>query len=650
MAVSKLIRSCDLGVGFAIRRLMVCLWLVFILSVGAYPIGSTATAQSGGPGQGPGGGGGPSGTAFDNLALSFNSSTYRLTVSYDGLGTDPSPAPWAELHQGPGMDFYRSQTDMNGVPISVAAGSHSYQFQLPSATGSYSLLILYNWITPGALDPPNPDPQFYVVNFQIDNNGNVSVTLPGMLIGYTGIFTVQTSRPCDQGSDPSCARFPGACPVQQCDLQQHQDMMRFLDAGSLAGIYGLTQVGASGCSSCGTGSVELGSAQPTFSSASSTCSGGNVPPGEPSKVCQVLTQAGLVDVGLVLREEFGVFPGSFGLGGFMGAYDGYVQRFDIQDGTTKLRYFDPGYGQVYTLDYDSVNNKFHDPQNRIREVIHVNGNPRLIYHDGAWIEFTYHLVEPLQREGFVTKVGDALGRYVTIDRNSDGRITSIYDEVGNTAQITYQAGLVAGRPAVSAITMTSDSAPQTLTFAYNGNHLSQVNFNGTIIWTGTLTVNVPAQTAQLEIYNAFAGKRKYNYTQDYVLLYGTLNAQPTMLLRNIVNSNNENLVALFVDPNDSHHRYEMIGTSILKRYQLEIGPSSATASVRYATNFTVGNIQDGWNAISVLAEEDSNAAVKCIYLDSQRLTLMARCSLALPPKFKTNMVSPSTLNMMTTGS
>ncbi|MDP1561749.1 MAG: hypothetical protein Q8M16_10155, partial [Pirellulaceae bacterium] len=413
--------------------------------------------------------------------------------------------------------------------------------------------------------------------------------------------------------DPSCARFPGACPVQQCDIQQHQDMIRFLDAGNLQGIYGLTQVGAAGCSSCGTGGTELGSALPSFSMASSSCSGGRVPPGAPSKNCQPGTQAGLVDVGLVLREEFGVFPGSFGLGGFMGAYDGFVQRFDLPDGTTKLRYFDPAYGQVYTMDYNAQTNKFTDPQNRVREALVVNGKWRIVYHDGAWVELDYFDIGSLQSDGFITKVGDALGRFVTIARDTTGKITSIADEIGNTAQITYQSGLIAGRPAISQINISSDTVPQTLTFAYANNHLSQITFNGTIVWTGTLTVNVPAQTAQLEIYNAFVGKRKYNYTQDYVLLYGTLHAQPTMLIRNILNSNNENLVALFVNPNDSHHRLELIGTSILKRYQTEIGPSSGSVSMRYATNFTVGNIADGWNAINVISEEHANHQTKCLY-------------------------------------
>jgi YD repeat-containing protein len=570
--------------------------------------------QSGGPGFG-GGGGGPSGQKFDNLSMSFNPSTYVLTVSYDGAGVDPSPAPWAELRQGAtGLDFYRSNTDMNNVTISTAAGSHTYNFQLPNATGSFSLLILYNWITPGAFNPPDPDPQFYVAFFSIDGNGNVNISNPGGdLIGYTGIFAVQTSRPCDQGSDPSCARFPGACPVQQCDIQQHQDMIRFLDAGSLQGIYGLTQVGAAGCSSCGTGGTELGSALPTFSFASSSCSGGRVPPGAPPKNCQPGTQAGMVDIGLVLREEFGVFPSSFGLGGFMGAYDGFVQRFDLADGTTKLRYFDPAYGQVYTMDYDAQANKFHDPQNRVREAAVVNNKWRIIYHDGAWVEFEYFDVGSQQSDGFITKVGDALDRFVTIARDGDGKITSIFDEVGNTAQISYQSGLVGGRPAISQINISSDSAPQTLTFAYANNHLSQITFNGTTVWTGSLTVNASAQTAQLEIYNAFVGKRKYNYTQDYILLYGTLHAQPTMLIRNILNSNNESLVALFVNPTDSHHRLELIGTSILKRYQTEIGPSSGSVSMRYATNFTVGNIADGWNAITVIGEEQAASQTRCIY-------------------------------------
>ena len=581
-----------------------------------------------GPGGGPGGPGAGGGAQFDNLSMSFDTATSRLTVSYDGAGSEPSPSPWAEMHQGnwgggssfDGLDFERTYTDANGLPIRVGAGSHTFEFQIPTFPGTYTLLILKEWIIPGGITPAG-DPVFYVVTFSIDAQGAVTQSvIPAELIGYTSVVAVQTSRPCDGGSDPTCARFPGSCQAEGCDIEQHQDQLRLLYPGALNDRFGVNRILAGGCNSCGSGGGELGSASADFSPGSASCSGGSVPPGAPNKNCGVSSQdaAGHVDIGLQFREEMTVFPSSFGLGGFMGAYDGFIQRFDIPNGETKLRIFDPAYRQVYTGEYDAVNDKFDEMGGRIRKMEYVNGKPRAIYHDGAWCEYSFYDTSDndgvIDDDGFVTKISDAAGREVNIVRDSNGKIITISDQFGTVASVAYGTTLQGGRPAVEAITVTSDGAsPRVFSFTYTDARLSEVKLGSEKLWSSTTTVNASAQTAEKEVYNAFVGKRYFNFTQDYITLNGMLVAQPTNLIRNIEDSNGVSLVAIFVNPNDADDKYEMIGTSILKHYKVSTGPTQATASVGYATNWSVGDITQGWSALTVNAEEPQSSQRLCIY-------------------------------------
>ncbi len=174
-----------------------------------------------------------------------------------------------------------------------------------------------------------------------------------------------------------------------------------------------------------------------------------------------------------------------------------------------------------------------------------------------------------------------------IEISGGDRIT---DSFGNVYTFTFGSD-IAGRETVSSIELPNG---EDVSFTYTSDNLTEVSTNNWE-WSASVSVNSTTQTVDYLVTDPVQGEREYHLTQDYFLLDDELLNQPANVCRSIY-SGTRNIISFFPNPSDYTEVRVLRGTDQLSVCQYG-------QSEKFASSFTIGDIDDGYDAFTSITWE-----------------------------------------------
>jgi len=174
---------------------------------------------------------------------------------------------------------------------------------------------------------------------------------------------------------------------------------------------------------------------------------------------------------------------------------------------------------------------------------------------------------------------------------------TVTDRYGNVATYVY-GQTIAGQPALTSVTYKG----VTCTLTYANDFVSNVSYgSGGGSYGCGLTQDPISQTTAVSVTNASGSTNKYRLTQDYITYEDSLINQPVNVLRSISDVNDHNIYSIYFNPsNASEARVLLAGDKLLLYHNDEFSRYLA-----YYSQYTVGNLNDGWSAFTNLVLEST---------------------------------------------
>ena len=323
-------------------------------------------------------------------------------------------------------------------------------------------------------------------------------------------------------------------------------------------------------------------------------------------------------------------PGSAGVGMHLPFVKPMYLVADDDGENVSVRYYDPELGSALTLrdDYNAAADDFTGTVDGILESKYAlfssiklsDGSStvtklvdateiHLTQSDGTLLKFEIWDID--QSGGDQDQDRDAHGRLKEVISRCGKQILlmaytgntgypdSVTDRYGNVMTLSFGA-TVAGRKALSSITYNG----QVTSISYANDFINEITYPGGAKWTCGLSYDSASQTDMLTIESPCDGKKYYRLTADFMIYNDDIVNQPINVLRAISDSNDDNLMSIFFNPNDaSEARIWTAGDRLALYHDDEFA-----RYLRHYKTWTLGNIDDGWDAFTNLTLESSYAS------------------------------------------
>ncbi len=612
-------------------------------------------------GQDPGGGGGGGGGGFtvdDFSFVNFSKSgdqitfTYNLAKAYDQTPTNDIPR--VELRNAGG--------ELDVVQLTAAqltAGVHTVTMNGQNVTdGVYTSSFVF--FAPPAM-PIGASTNFTVTNGAVVPQGPYAVLY---ILGLTP-YPNMPSQPTEGTGDISSARHVGGIRSSMFDGGFFN--VQFAGGGATSGYgrAGANPIGLSGNGPVGPsgqqGQCGLDGGDSQWTGDLSKCStpggigpgdpagpagpGGRGPckpagpgSGDPNNPCEPCGDAigkgalwsgcstgcgGTGDTGgsnlvtnLVAQFTEAWFPSSFGRG-LATPYDSFVYVVAEAELGNAMRFTDRERAETVTLrdQLDGTLDGIFKDKNKLyknAKLLNTSGNPvtqlsqassiEVLRHDGRVLKFQIY-DDPNESAGAQM---DKYARLINLlDRNGNGtaltysgsttrNINTVTDRYGYQMSFVYGA-TVAGQPAVTQINLPNGSA---VTCTYSGFFMDVMTLPEGVKWDFDVTTDPVSQTTSILVKSPSSANRVYKLAQDFMLYNNSLINQPTNCFRAITTSAGATVMSIFPNPSvPNDYRVWYAGN--------KLGYYRAGKYHYYYTSWTLGNINDGYNAFTNLVAEST---------------------------------------------
>jgi len=547
--------------------------------VAALMVCASADAQIGGGG--PGGGGGGLDITIDDITVSGSTATVDFELMDD----------YTEPYQ-PFVALLNSEipTDVHNLVGMEDAGTYSTDVNMGQTQGTFTVFIVY----------PKSATEWDGVGreFTVDENGDVTIDdggtgIPKPYLTFLGLSPLVFST---DGRCEVCDDNFNRGPNEQASNQAN---ITLLDIG----LGCLDSDNDGFCPSCG-GSAETG-------------------------------QSSRLDTRLMLQPQNSTENPIGGPGVYhRDSPTLYITAADYEDlNDVSIRVYFPSVGKAITLrdDYNAsagtytgaLDGTLEGKYAEFKDCKLVNGSGSAVdnLNDGAevWItmldgtKYVFTLWDIEQSGDDNDQDLDSYGRLSTIvDRcgvtalsNSFASSTigipqTMTDRFGNHIDLAYTA-TVAGQPAITSVKYNDHTVA---TISYANDFINQVTYADGSKWKCTLSYDSTTQTDKIKIESPCDGIKYFRLTKDFMLYNEDIVNQPVNVLRSVSNSNDDNLMSIFFNPNDATEARIWTAGDRLALYHSD----EFSIYTRNYTAWNLGNIANGWSAFTGLTLESSYAS------------------------------------------